>query len=253
MKRLIPLAALASLWAGAASTAQAGSFGLTYSRQCSSCSFCVRPYNAFSSVTCGVASLGSCGPHGHKGFGQYGPYGHGHKVGFCPFSKYQVGPGGEGFVDDGCDGAFVSGGEVPFFGVPSIRGGYNPGCHMAWAWGNGSVPVPGHTPPPGPPPSPSTYHPQLVWLPPQPFPGMYNTVPPAPPMGGAGTPCAMAPAQYGQPNPAGFTPASYQQAYPNYQPGYQPATWWHPAYQGMQPYQGWYYHPGYGYPQATGR
>src|SRR3954452_12619952 len=80
-KRLLFFAALAAVWA-ASTDSRASSFGLTYSRQCSSCSFCVRPYNAFSSVTCGVVSncgqggcghgcgWGGCGP---KGFNNFGP------------------------------------------------------------------------------------------------------------------------------------------------------------------------------------
>src|SRR5262249_51930493 len=71
----IAAAALAALWAPAA--CNASSFGLTYSRQCTSCGFCVRPYNAFSSVTCGVANLdygqGCCGWGCNKGFAGLNP------------------------------------------------------------------------------------------------------------------------------------------------------------------------------------
>jgi len=75
----IAAAALAALWSAPADC-RASSFGLTYSRQCTSCGFCVRPYNAFSSVTCGVANVdcggGGCGCGwgcGNKGFSGLNP------------------------------------------------------------------------------------------------------------------------------------------------------------------------------------
>jgi hypothetical protein len=85
MKRLLFLAVLAvAAWAGTAATSYAGSFGLFYRHNCNACSFCVRPYNAFSGVTCGVATSngGDCWPGGYGPVGNwlFGS-GHNHKGG----------------------------------------------------------------------------------------------------------------------------------------------------------------------------
>jgi hypothetical protein len=268
---LITAAALAALWAAPADC-RASAFGLTYSRQCSACGFCVRPYNAFSSVTCGVANVnygGGCCPGfaglnprccGYGGYGGYGP-----NCGLLGWRKgCWDGCGGQGFCGrkvfgkrmrgrlfgmKNCpvfpeeyydSGAFGSeGDQVAFFGQPAITGGYNPGCHMAWAWNTPPVNVPGHTPP-GVFVQPPNNSCCITWLPPRPSPGMYGIAPYGyPPMPYYGPPEAMkqpmaAPAQ------SGTVPASYQQ--PQGGQGYYPAAgWWYPGYgYGMQPQWGYY-------------
>jgi hypothetical protein len=267
-KRLLFFAALAALWAAPADS-KASSFGLTYSRQCSSCSFCVRPYNAFSSVSCGVVSncgQGGCGwgcgwGCGPKGFNNFGPkccgfggcgHGWGHGCGrkiFCcrlrgrlfGTKDYPIFPED----DEAGAGAFgCVGEEVAFFGTPAIRNGYNPGCHMAWAWNTPPVNVPGHTPPPGPCVQPPNASCTNVWLPPQPCPGMYGMqgygyypMPYYPRMPYP----QQQPQQQPQPQPQrGVAPVSYQQ-YDGQ------GNYWYPGYTG-EGYQGWYV-PGYYYGQ----
>lgn len=227
-KRLIGLAALAALWMAPADS-RASSFGLTYSRQCNSCGFCVRPYNAFSSVTCGVANVGygggGCcnyssflGPNCHRGGWGHGHCGTGHcGTGHC--GKFLGGRlrhrlfGKHPFVEPGDDEPGAFGGnsqEVAFFGSPANMKGYNPGCHMAWGWDNQPVNVPGHTPPSVymTPPNPACTN---VWLAPKPFPGVYG-------VGG-----------YGH----GYYPMPYQAA-PAMQQGYghgmAPVGYWYPGY-----------------------
>jgi hypothetical protein len=265
-KRLLFFAALATLWA-APTDSRAGSFGLTYSRQCSSCSFCVRPYNAFSSVTCGVAS--TCGPSGcgsgcgwggcgAKGWNNFGPkccgFGGGCGFGGCGWGCRKHGCCGRKifchrlrgrlfgcknypiFPEDyeGEEGAFGGiGQEVAFFGQPAMRNGYNPGCSMGWMYNTPGVNIPGHTPPPGPCVQPYGAACTNVWVAPQPFPGMYG-IPYqyAPPFQ---LPYRQTPEQgYGHYHKGGpVSPVSYQDY------GSQGGYWWYPGYDG-QSYQGWY-------------
>lgn len=259
-KRLwISAAALAALWA-VPSDGKASSFGLTYSRQCSSCGFCVRPYNAFSSVTCGVANVNypGCGLGCNPGFAGLNPKCCGHGgCGLCcrPFCGKLFCGSLRGrvfgmkdtpiFPEEG--GAFGNyGDQIAFFGQPAITNGYNPGCQMAWTYDQPAVYVPGHTPPPGPFVQPPNASCSNVWLPPRPFPGMYG-VPAYPyypmpyyPYG------AERPTQYGPRhgrNLGGTAPASYQQPQ-DAQGNYQPASWWYPGYGYGVPQQGWYV-PGY--------
>jgi hypothetical protein len=258
-KRLLFLSALAALWAVPADS-RAGSFGLTYSRQCSSCSFCVRPYNAFSSVTCGVASTcgpscgwGCCGPKGWNNFGPrccgWGGCGWGCRKHGCGKRIFCCGLRGRLFghkhypifPEEYEEGAFGGiGGEVAFFGTPAMRNGYNPGCSMAWMYNTPPVNVPGYSPPPGPYVQGPNAACTNVWVAPQPFPGMYG-IPYqyAPPFQ---LPYRQSPDQLQGHYKLGgpVAPVSYQQY------GNQDGYWYYPNY-GMQPYQGWYA-PGYYYP-----
>jgi len=288
MKRLlIVAAALAALWAAPARS-DASSFGLTYSRQCSSCSFCVRPYNAFSSVTCGVASMGGCGYggcgyggkgcclRGCRGFDSFnggccGPFGHGkfghgcwgcgrvghgcrgcgtHKLFCCRLRKRMFGAADYPvFPEDSDPGAFgMLGQEVAFFGTPAIRDGYNPGCHMAWGWDNQPVQVPGHTPPSVYVQPPNASC-STVWLPPQPSPGMYG-IPPG--YGYYPTPYYQAPYAPTQQKPihGRNLGGTAPASYQQYdgQGGYVPASWWYPGY-GYDAQQQGGYAPGYYYGQ----
>jgi hypothetical protein len=53
MKRLLSLAlVVAGAWAGTATPSHAGAFGLFYCN-CNCCSVCIRPFNAFTPVSCG--------------------------------------------------------------------------------------------------------------------------------------------------------------------------------------------------------
>jgi len=275
---LIVTAALAALWAAPADC-KASAFGLTYSRQCSSCGFCVRPYNAFSSVTCGVANVNygpaccagfpglnpKCCGHGgllgcrkgccgHRGCGKRRLCGH--KLFCCRLrgrvfgtEDYPIFPeeyeGDSGGYDD--SGAFGSmGQEVPFYGVPAIPNGYNPGCHMGWAWNTPPVNVPGHTPPGVyvQPPNASCTN---VWLPPQPVPGMYGipAYPQYPQHPMAYYPQSPEPPQQQKPAAGGPAPAAYQQPQGGQGGYYVPASWWYPGYGAPQQW-GWYPQAYYG-------
>jgi hypothetical protein len=140
-------------------------------------------------------------------------------------------------------GAFGSlGQEVAFFGTPAITNGYNPGCNMAWGWDNRPVNVPGYTPPPGPYVQPPNASCTNVWLPPQPFPGMYGIpyspyqmpyyYPPSPEALKQHHPI------HGR-NLGGTAPASYEQPSDGQGGYYVPASWWYPQQQGW--YVPYYY------------
>src|SRR5262245_22685128 len=115
MKRILSLALLVgAAWAGTATSSfAAGAFGLFPSPCCGGCSFCLRPYNAFSPLTCGVADTGC--PYKCPGFGG----------GCCK------GGGCNSYVppsyDNGCS-AFGSGARIGFSGVPACGAHLGFGC-----------------------------------------------------------------------------------------------------------------------------
>lgn len=124
MKRLLVLALLTlTSVVGLAASARAGgsAFGLFYSgRHCRSCSFCIRPYNAFSPVTCGEAEC--CATQGK--YSQHLP-GIKNLFGGCGWGGCG-GAGCGGCNSGGCDdGCFDGGGchKIQFFGLPAGRDG----------------------------------------------------------------------------------------------------------------------------------
>jgi hypothetical protein len=246
MKRLLTLALAAlAVTAGAASTTHASAFGLFYSSTyCRECSVCIRPFNAFSPVSCGVVDqppqyklpgLGCCGGWFKNccfdgdcgGCGGCGTRGCGRNCGL----------GGKccaGSYDDGGAGAFGFSNPMRYSGIAGGRGcgGYGCGGYGGGlAWGDGCT---GHAPPPGPPVMPPANVCGL-WFAPKPMPGVYGVAGgypmyyPAPAT--AAVPAPAAPAA-----PAAVKPVSYQQAYPM---NAQPAGW----YMG---YPVWFV-PGYGF------
>jgi hypothetical protein len=245
MKRLFTLVlAVVAAWAGTAVPSRAGAFGLCYARSCgcgNGCNFCVRPFNAFSPVTYGMAEVPCCTPDK------------------LPWLAGKFNP----FIDNGL-GAFGSeGNAVPFWGfscsadgcgglgqrylLGGCCGGLLGGKCCASAGGMPSLPPPGpplgHLPPPGPPVVVSNGGP--TWL--MPVPGC-KLVPINPP-GGVGCwsqypPVPMGPTPAPGMQPVGYPPLPYQPGFQPvaYQPmlpgaGYQAPGWWAPA-------------PGYGQPQV---
>ena len=95
------LALAATLAAAAPALAGWRTFGLFTCHRCccKSCTFCVRPYNAFSPVACGSLALSGCMPFGQPGCG---PCGGG--PGMIPYGGMPCGP--LGYM--GCCGAMCS-------------------------------------------------------------------------------------------------------------------------------------------------
>jgi hypothetical protein len=226
MKRFLTLAlVVGAAWAATPALSFADAFGLfTKGGCCSCCSFCIRPYNAFSPLTCGVADLGCPGGYHLPGIG-----------GCC-------GPQGSPCGDNGCGAFGTCGARVGFSGVPCDghgRGGFGFGCC-------GPVCL-GHTPPPGPPvaASPNTCG---LWFAPN---GPAAQVCNYPVAQGAPSYCAVpgmavAPVypNFGAGQPVANHPAAFQgNPY-----GVQPAAWWGPANTPMG-YPMWY-NPAYGYPMG---
>src|SRR5439155_7284212 len=111
MKRSLLLAlGVVVAWAGTATPSFASAFGLFYKRSCcGGCSFCVRPYNAFSPLTCGVADVGCCG--------------HGSGIPSNPKWWTAFGHKGDPCFDNGCSAFGTCGGQIGFSGVPVDRKG----------------------------------------------------------------------------------------------------------------------------------
>ena len=234
-RRLLPLAlVVAASWAIAAPSSFAGAFGLFYNRSCcGGCSFCVRPANAFSPLTCGVADIGCCGAGGGgagcgAGCGKWGCFG----------------ANGDPSFDNGCSAFGTCGARIGFSGVPVDRAGTgNFGFGMCCA-GN----CLGHTPPPGPPVTPPSNNCGIWFAPrvpvaqcgwyPMPYAAPYGPAPQAGFVPGV-APTSTAPAQ--KPTaPAATQPVSYNPgAYLGYPYGFQPATGWYPAYPMQQGYPMW--------------
>ncbi len=248
MKRLLTLAVVVATWTGAAGPSFAGTFGLCYSRKCGSCSFCVRPYNAFSPVASGNVDMSFFGPGvcpscRGGGYGGYplppacwGGYG-------CPVGPVYDGP--VGAIDFGYSGVPA---DCPSRGKLGLRGcGKFGGRLCASAAGltpdRPVAPIIPPSTPPGPPPAPPVAPARNycgIWFAPvqpmtqpgcspMPWPAPKATlvqVAPGGPMGGpVMQPVGYQPLPYAAP---GFQPVSYQGFYPG--AGYQPAAWW-PAQQ----------------------
>jgi hypothetical protein len=236
MKRFLLLAlGVVAAWSGMAATSFADAFGLFYKRSCcDGCSFCVRPYNAFSSVTCGVADLG-CAAGGGSGCCGKGCFGQKADLSY----------------DNGCSAFGTCGARIAFAGMPVDRNGCG---SFGFCSPGGCL---GHTPPAAPPFTWPTntcglwFAPQAPYAPWGAGPGMtpYNT-----PHGAMPQPSLMptppanntppAPTAPNTGNAHAAHPVSYQQAaYPGYYPyAFQPAVW----------YPGYYAQPGYPVWNAAG-
>ncbi len=205
MNRFVSVALVTvAAWAVAAGSSRADAFGLFYSKGCcNSCSFCVRPYNAFSPVACGVADVGCCGGGG-GGCGQAG----------YPWMLPGLGYKPDLYSDNGCSAFGTCGARIAYSGVPAGNKGWErfgfPCGGGACAGGPLMAPQPplGHMPPPGPVARPvntcgtwfpAPYQPGFCAYYPAPVPYALPAALPAP------TP-AMQPVSYQQPYPYGFGP-----------------------------------------------
>jgi hypothetical protein len=202
MNRFLPLAlGVVAVWAGTAAPSFAGAFGLFYRRHCCShCNFCVRPYNAFSPLTCGVADIGCCGP--------WAGGGHGHGFGHQGYPAF----------DNGCSAFGTCGARIGFSGVPVDRSG----CGK-FGFGHACL---GHTPPPGPPVTPPSNN-CGIWFAPKPPVAQCGWYPPYGAPAGMPSlyPNPVAPQPTPTPMPVSSTPTAQPVSYPGYPQGFQPVNW----------------------------
>jgi hypothetical protein len=121
MKRLCALALLAAASLASASPAFGGTFGLFYcGGHCGHCcSYCVRPVNAFTPITCAADICG-------------GKCGHGKCCGCAPFYGPGFGPAcGTLQCGQGCGAGYCEGGEGGFE-VSGDAGSV--GCNTCWVY-----------------------------------------------------------------------------------------------------------------------
>ena len=180
MKRFF-LATVLSVTAVALAGGQASAFPLRCKCYNKCCTFCVKPYNAFSPVCCGTLFCDGCCP-------QFG----------CRTQQYPQGlaPGGEAGYPDGACADGSCGGGAPWSGpayLPSASGPVDHSPVMTGPATGGQLPIPSTTPFQAPSPLPlpngtgtQSYYSLLYGAPVQPVAYPYNyqpAYPAVPPMG----------------------------------------------------------------------
>lgn len=178
MKRFL-LAAVLSVGTLALTSGQASAFPFRCKCYNKCCTFCVKPYNAFSPVCCGTLFCDGCCP-------QFG----------CKTQQFPAGPCCEAGHPDGACADGSCGGGAPWSGPAYLPSASGPGVQLPAMTGpasDGQLPIPSTTPfqPPSPLPLPNgtgaqSYYPRPYAAPVQPvaYPyGYQPAYPPVPPMG----------------------------------------------------------------------